>query len=63
MRSDSETRNLFVHKITDRAILVSDGDGEKIWLPKSQVDFPSDIGEGDFCDIDVPEWLLDAKGL
>jgi len=47
---------------TDKAILVSDGDN-KVWLPKSQIDYELDEFKGIVYIIDLPEWLAIAKSL
>lgn len=47
---------------TEKAILISDGDN-KIWLPKSQIDYELDEFKGVVYLIDVPEWLAVDKGL
>lgn len=46
---------------TDAAILVSIGEGQNIWLPKSKIDY--DGGVGDTIDVEMPEWLALEKGL
>lgn len=51
---------------TDLALLV-DADGEEVWIPKSQIDEDSDIGDGsekgDEGELTIPQWLAEAKGL
>lgn len=47
---------------TDNAVLVTDGDGESIWFPLSQVDsmhFDRD-GKGHIV---VTDWIAGQKGL
>jgi hypothetical protein len=57
---------------TDKAVHVGfspdASDDEKYWLPKSQIDFDRSelkqaVKEKGICDIEVPDWLLDAKGI
>ena len=43
------------------AILVTDDDETKVWLPKSQCEF-EDHGDGT-CTVTAKEWLLKDKGL
>jgi hypothetical protein len=50
----------FVRK-TEKAILVSDGIGEDIWLPKSQIVI--EHGAGDAITVKMPGWLARKKGL
>ena len=46
---------------TDRAILVTQDDKEKIWLPKSQIEFePNNDGT---ITVTLPEWLAREKEL
>ena len=50
-------------RITDRAVLVNDGDKD-IWLPLSQVDYHfCDPEPGDTLELLVPEWLAKEKGM
>lgn len=42
--------------ITDKAIMVENLKGEKVWLPKSQCEIDDDS-------IQIPEWLALDKGL
>ena len=49
--------------ITDRAVLVNDGDKD-VWLPLSQIDYSFlDPEPGDTLELLVPEWLAKEKGL
>ncbi|MHB1099497.1 MAG: hypothetical protein ACYCZR_08080 [Burkholderiales bacterium] len=58
--------------ITDRAVLVNDGDKD-VWLPLSQVEvndggddestFWGDLEPGQIIEIVVPEWIAKNKGL
>lgn len=51
-----------VHE-SDRAWLVRDGRGTEGWLPKSEVEFPSDAKAGSTYTLTVPNWLSEEKGL
>jgi hypothetical protein len=49
--------------ITDRAVLVNDGDKD-VWLPLSQVEYDfCDTEPGEAIEIIVPEWIAKDKGL
>lgn len=49
--------------ITDRAVLVNDGDKD-VWLPLSQVEYDfCDTEPGEAIEIVVPEWIAKDKGL
>jgi hypothetical protein len=50
--------------ITDRAVLVNDGDKD-IWLPLSMVDGGDIMAmePGDVVELLLPEWLAKEKGL
>lgn len=51
-------------KETDSAFLLVIEDGERVWLPKSQVANPDDYSEGDEgVSISVTEWIADQKGI
>lgn len=55
-----------VLKLTDEALLVSDGTNEG-WIPMSQIMEGSEI-TGDSCRYDtgtlvIPEWLAESRGL
>lgn len=56
-----------LHRETDRAVLVSDGIGDAVWLPKSQVgiDRTNERFERGrhVVTITLPEWLAKEKGL
>lgn len=53
----------FVHQ-TSKAILVKDGEGGEIWLPKSQVVYGTNRPEkGEVLTIQMPEWLAKRAGL
>ena len=47
--------------ITEKALLVTDDDIQKVWLPKSQIDYDGNIG--DTVNILMPEWLAIEKEL
>jgi len=50
-------------RITDRAVLVNDGDKD-VWLPLSQVEYDfCDTEPGEAIEITVPEWIAKDKGL
>jgi len=46
--------------ITDKAILIDEGD-EQIWLPKSQIRL--EHSSGNTYSVEIPEWLAMKKGL
>lgn len=39
------------------------GDEEKVWFPKSQVDWTEGAEVGDDIDVVVPSWLAEERGL
>lgn len=52
-----------IKRTTERAILFHDGD-KSIWIPKSIAEFDDDdYGEGDTCDVTVPEWFAFQEGM
>lgn len=63
----SDWVHLDVEKIlkeTDRAILCQLADGERVWIPLSQVSDPDDYSEGDEnCTVSVTEQFAHARGL
>lgn len=39
-------------------------DGEKVWLPKSQIEEPDEIAVGDEqIEVNVAQWLAEKEGL
>lgn len=59
-----ETVDVFVEilKETDKAILATNG-GPKVWLPKSQIEGDAGYEPGEACEITMPVWLAEDKGL
>lgn len=57
---------LYLHHETAMAILVSededDDDADKVWLPKSQVEF-EDSDAPDMVMVTIPQWLAEKTGL
>lgn len=60
--------SLMVLKLTEKGCLVTEGltepdTGKPInhWLPRSQI--KGDLEEGKMCELQVPEWLVNEKGL
>jgi hypothetical protein len=52
-----------VLKETERSFLLLI-DGEEIWIPKSQVNNPDVIGQGELdVEIEVTEWIARQKGI
>ena len=49
-------------KMSNEALLVSDGDNEA-WLPKSLIEYDEEPDRGDSIDIKLPEWLAIEKGF
>lgn len=64
MRSDLIDIPCYVHHQTEAAILISTDEAEKVWLPKSRVEYileksaPPCAGE-----VTVPRGLAEEKGL
>jgi len=48
---------------TTHALLVTDGVGEPVWIPKSQIKMLEDGGPGDTVDIEMSEWFAMKKGF
>jgi hypothetical protein len=64
--SDQEMVELdvFINAETDAAILIDDGDGKVVWLPKSQVTIHDKDHDPEFATkISVVEWLAVREGL
>lgn len=59
--------SLQVLKLTEKGVLVTEGitdpSGKQInhWLPRSQIE--GDLEEGKVCELQVPRWLVEEKGL
>lgn len=63
--ADKVEATVILHKETEKALLVSETeDGEKVWLPKSQIEvLKTTAGEFDIIEISLPEWLAKKSGL
>lgn len=58
------TIDLDIIRITDLAILFTDGDKEEVWIPKELIgNLDDDWGEGDTESIAIPIWLAEKEGL
>jgi hypothetical protein len=57
---------LILHGESEKAIRVSERDGQPVWLPKSQISYRKNYtvpaGHKE-CDIDIPDWLADKNNL
>lgn len=64
-KSNLEDVEVFVHAMTERAVLVSTDEDEDnaVWLPKSQIEVDEDAIAGKTTTITAPEWLLQDRGL
>jgi hypothetical protein len=66
-KSDILDLRVVVHRQTDRAIQVSEHDelSKAVWLPLSQIEMtPAPTKGGMRCaDLQIPQWLAEAKGL
>lgn len=52
-----------VERETELALLLLI-DGNKVWVPKSQIDGAEEIGEGDEdIEVEVAEWWAEKEGL
>lgn len=58
--SDLVDIDVEIKHMTDKAVLVSDGDND-VWLPLSQTEV-EDNGDGTGV-VTIPEWLAIEKGL
>ena len=60
-----DVEDLTFVRSTDAAILVEDPDGDEVWLPKSQIEWPEEAlaERGDTITVTMPEWLAEKKGL
>ncbi len=47
---------------TEKAIYVL-YDGEKFWLPKSQIKWIGAAEEGDELEVEIPNWLAEEKEM
>lgn len=69
----ADIRNLSIKHESEKALLViqrrgSNREETQCWLPKSQIDYikrhgipgPDGLKQ---CDVKIPEWLADEKGL
>jgi hypothetical protein len=61
MKSNLIEVSVKIYAETEKAILVSDDDKKKIWLPKSQIEIY--LEKGGIATITGPEWLFLDKGL
>lgn len=54
----------YLHETAD-AVLIEDGDGREVWLPKSQLNDFSEhaYDRGEAIEIEVAEWLAMKRGL
>lgn len=48
---------------TELAIFVTDPDGNKVTLPKSEIEYEDDPEKGDEIEVEMPEWLALERGL
>lgn len=60
-----DVEDLTFVRSSDAAILVEDPDGDEVWLPKSEIEWPKEAGaeRGDSITITMSEWLAEDKGL
>ena len=50
-------------QVTEKAVLIR-YDGEKHWIPKSQMAYPDDFEPGDVdLTVSVTEWIAEQKGI
>lgn len=68
--SESVTcRRLYFVNETEKAIQVCEKDGDAVWIPRSQITYlkrymvPHGEGQRKECNITIPEWLANEKGL
>lgn len=63
-KSNLEDIDVWVHVVTEKAVLVSDTgeEDDAIWLPKSQVQLEDEV-VGAQTRLTAPEWLLQDRGL
>ena len=52
--------DLRIVRTTDKAVLVEDDDGKRVWLPKSQILIKKRAGK---LVIAIPRWLIEKLGL
>jgi len=52
---------MIFHAETDQAILVSRDEKERVWLPKSQIEY--EMRTPTTVLVTMPEWLVIEKGL
>ncbi len=61
------TLNFLFQRQTERAILVTHGDGEPVWMPKSQLigNQPvwDELGRGGEITLTLTDWIAREKGL
>lgn len=55
--------NVYIKKVTNKAILFLNKQDKDIWLHLSQIGYKEDLKEHEFNDIMVPEWLCEKHGL
>jgi hypothetical protein len=56
--------DLEIIRITDLAILFTDGDKEEVWIPKELIgNLDDDWEEGDTEFVAIPIWLAEKEGL
>ena len=48
---------------TGLAIFVTDPDGKRVTLPKSEIEYDEDADPGDVIEVEMPEWLALERGL
>lgn len=37
--------------------------GESVWLPLSKIEIEDGLTEGSYCEVSLPMWLAEEKGL
>jgi len=53
-----------VKATTERAVLLDVGDGDRVWLPRSQIEEGiDDVEVGEDLTVTIPEWLANQEGL
>lgn len=62
MSDPDRTYSVKVKATTSRAVLCRIEDtGIQMWIPRSQVEFPTDVERGDELDVIIPGWLIRSE--
>jgi hypothetical protein len=55
--------NVFIVRVTEKALFARLEDGDSHWFPFSQVEDPDRLNTGDECTLGITEWIAKKNGI